>query len=174
MICGVLLHLLKHSLWTSTQIVLCAHFTIVQVIVTPSPRRMSSLYLCVSVCVSATYPSGQKRYIIPAKKCLKRIINANTFWLSLIGLTHLSGMLSFTFSMLRLVQRLWLDIYAPLNSCVSMRFLTIACMLIHVSAHSLIFSFWASVTILQFYNCYCSYKIHYMVCATMSCWPCRR
>lgn len=103
MICAVLLHLLKHSLPTSIQIIICAGFAIVQVIVTASPRRMSSVGLCVYV--SAIYPDGQKRYISPAKKRSKIIISASIFWLSLFELTHLIGMLGFTLAMLRLVQR---------------------------------------------------------------------
>lgn len=128
------------------------------------------LYAC--VCVSATYPNGQKRYIIPAKKCLKRIISANTFWLSLFELTHLSGILNFTLAILRLVQRPWLEIYTPLNSCVGVRFPTVVWMPIHVGAHS--FSTSLSGPQLQFCNCCCSHKINDMVCATLSCRSCRR
>lgn len=138
MICAALLHLLEHSVLTSMQIIICAGFKIVQVIVTAS----ASWICCVSAHVSAIYPKQHKKAVNPTEKYSKIKISTSTFWLSIFGLTDLSGMLS-TLAVLRLVHSPWQDMYELFNNYreSNLRFSSIACMRIHRVAHSLSLKF---------------------------------
>lgn len=80
--------------------------------------------------VSAIYPNQHKREVIPTKKHSKIKMSTCTFWLSIFELTDLSGMLSSTLAVLRLVHSPWQDMYELFNNYreSNLRFSTIACM----------------------------------------------
>jgi len=61
--------------------------------------------LCVFVCVhvSTTCPNQHKREVMHPEKYSEIKISTCTFWLSILELTALRGMLSFTLAVLRLV-----------------------------------------------------------------------